>query len=216
MVEKIEFVRNHDDLSTERGFQFEFYCDRCGTTFRTEFQSSLTGTVSDLLGTASSIFGGIFGTARTVSERVRSASWRQARDEAFRVAVEEVKPEFIQCPRCLKWVCRKNCWNTKKGLCKACAPDLGVEMAAAQASRSVEEVWAHAAMAEEDKKLDLKEWRTNIRATCPNCEASLPHNVKFCPDCGAKINTQNHCSECGATMAPTAKFCPDCGNKVNK
>lgn len=216
MVEKLEFVRNYDDLSTERGFQFEFYCDRCGTTFRTEFQASMTGTVSDLLGTASTIFGGIFGTARDVSERVRSSSWQQSRDQAFRAAVAEVKPEFIQCPHCIRWVCRKNCWNMKKGLCKECAPDLGVEMAAAQASRSIEEVWAHAAMAEEDKKLDAKEWRTTIRATCPNCEAALPANVKFCPDCGTKIQTTLHCSECGASINQGAKFCPDCGHKVAK
>ena len=26
------------------------------------------------------------------------------------------------------WVCRKSCWSTKRGLCKGCAPDLGVEM----------------------------------------------------------------------------------------
>lgn len=53
----------------------------------------------------------------------------------------------------MQWVCRKGCWNDKKGLCKGCAPDLGVEMAAAQAQRSVEEIHAHARMAEEDKKL---------------------------------------------------------------
>lgn len=216
MVEKLEFVRNYDDLSTERGFQFEFYCDRCGTTFRTEFQSSITGTMSELLGTASSIFGGIFGTASDVSERVRSSSWQQARDQAFRAAAAEAKPEFIQCPHCMKWVCRKNCWNGKKGLCKECAPDLGVEMAAAQASRSVEEVWAHAAMSEEDKKLDEKQWRTTIRATCPNCETPLPSNVKFCPDCGTKIQTSQHCLECGAALTPGARFCPDCGQKVIK
>ena len=39
----------------------------------------------------------------------------------------------------------------KKGLCKHCAPDLGVEMSAAQSSRSVEEIWRHAAMSAEDK-----------------------------------------------------------------
>ena len=38
-------------------------------------------------------------------------------------------------------------------------------MSAAQASRSVEEVWAHAAMAEEDKKLAQGNWRETIRAS---------------------------------------------------
>ena len=54
---------------------------------------------------------------------------------------------------------RKACWNDKKGLCKKCAPDLGVEMDAAQASRSVEEVWAHAKMSEEDKHFTETDWR---------------------------------------------------------
>jgi predicted amidophosphoribosyltransferase len=79
------------------------------------------------------------------------------------------------------WVCRKGCWNKNKGLCKECAPDLGVEMAAAQASKSVEEVWAHAAMAEEDKKLGTEVWREGIQASCPNCEAPLASNAKILP-----------------------------------
>ena len=57
----------------------------------------------------------------------------------------------------------------------------GVEMAAAQASKSVEEVWAHAAMAEEDKKLDQKVWRRNTR-NLPPMRSSLANNVKFCPN----------------------------------
>ena len=43
----IKFVRNYDDLSTDRGFQFEFYCDRCGTGYRTHFQASATGLVTE-------------------------------------------------------------------------------------------------------------------------------------------------------------------------
>jgi uncharacterized OB-fold protein len=87
-------------------------------------------------------------------------------------------------------------------------------MAAAQASRSVEEVWAHAAMAEEDKHLSTADWRKGVRATCPNCEAALPGNVKFCPECGAKIQSDNACVACGVKLIPGAKFCPECGAKV--
>ena len=129
--------------------------------------------------------------------------------------MEELKPDFVQCPRCSSWVCRKQCWNTTKGLCKQCAPDLGVEMAAAQSSRTVEEVWAHSQMAEEDREM-LKEesWRAGVRATCPNCNAPLAANVKFCPECGAKIQAQAHCIHCGAKLSPGAKFCAECGGKV--
>lgn len=214
MSERIMFVSNYSDLSTDRGFQFEFTCDRCGTGYRTPFKASVTGTVSGVLDAAGSIFGGIFGSAADIGERVRSASWQQARDKAFREAIEEIKPEFIQCPRCLSWVCRNRCWNDKKGLCKECAPDLGVEMSAAQASRSVEEIWSHAAMADEDKQLGEENWRGVIRATCPKCEAPLAEKAKFCPECGAQLNKAVHCAECGKKLKPGTKFCPDCGTKV--
>ena len=170
--------------------------------------------MTDALETAGSIFGGLFGQAADVSERVRSAGWKKAHDNAFVNAIEELRPDFIQCPRCSTWVCRKSCWNTKKGLCKNCAPDLGVEMAAAQASKSVEEVWAHAEMAEEDKHLTEKDWREGVRASCPQCEAPLANNVKFCPECGAKIQQAAFCTQCGGKMASGAKFCPECGAKA--
>ncbi len=213
MAKEIEFVSNYSDLSTDRGFQFEFYCNRCGSGYRTSFEAWGVGTASAVLDTASSLFGGLFSSAANVGERVRSAAWQKAHDQAFQEAMEEIKPSFVQCPRCSTWVCRKSCWNTKRGLCKECAPDLGVEMSAAQASRSVEEIWAHAAMAEEDKHLDKKQWRKTIRATCPNCEAPLATNAKFCPECGARISTQKTCSECGSEVPANVKFCPECGAK---
>ncbi|MEN6572388.1 MAG: zinc ribbon domain-containing protein [Anaerolineaceae bacterium] len=214
MTEHIEFVSNYDDLSTDRGFQFEFSCNRCGSGYRTEFKPSMTGTIAGVMDSASSIFGGIFGTAANIGEQVRSAGWQKARDDAFREAVNQIRPEFIQCPRCMNWVCREKCWNTKKGLCKECAPDLGVEMAAAQASRSVEEIWAHAAMAEEDKKLGAENWREGIIATCPKCETPLGTNAKFCPNCGEPLKQKSHCSQCGAKLQPNAKFCAECGAKI--
>jgi len=215
MSEKIEFGQNYEDLSTERGFQFEFRCDRCGAGHRTRFQPSVTGAVSQVLDTAGGIFGGVFGTAADLGERAHDAAWEKAYDKAFQQAVKEMEPHFAQCPRCSAWVCRENCWNTRRGLCKECAPDLGVEMSAAQASRSVEEVWAHAAMAQEDKKLAKEHWRETIRATCPNCEAPLAVNAKFCPECGTKLKGAAHCASCGADLVPDAKFCPNCGEKAS-
>lgn len=212
MAEHIEFVRNYNDASTNQGFQFEFYCNRCGTGLRTTFKPYAVGKIAGALDTASSLFGGFIDSVASIGNRVRDAAWEKAHDNAFRAAVEELKPHFVQCPRCSSWVCRKQCWNDKRGLCKACAPDLGVEMSAAQASRSVEEVWAHAAMAEEDKKLAQGNWREVIRASCPNCEAPLATNAKFCPECGAKLKEKGVCV-CGATIPPGAKFCPECGAK---
>lgn len=213
---KISFTSNYDDLSTDTGFQFEFKCSRCGKGFRTAFQPSAVGTLSTALDAASGLLGGIFGSASNVADRVKSAGWQQARDKAFENAAAEVKNDFKQCPRCQSWVCIVDCWNTNKGLCKQCAPDLGVEMAAAQASKSVEEVWAHAAMAEEDKKLGAENWREGKRANCPSCGKPLASvDAKFCAECGAAINPDKHCTQCGAKMKADAKFCGACGAKAS-
>jgi len=214
MSDSIQFTSNYSDHSTDRGFQFEFFCSRCGTGYRTRFSPWGVGNVSGALNAASSLLGGIFNQAADLGERVRSAGWQKAHDEAFAAATEELRPEFVQCPRCSTWVCRKACWNAKRGLCKNCAPDLGVEMSAAQASRSGEEVWAHAAMAEEDKKLAEGNWRETIRASCPECGAALAGNSKFCPECGAKLKTAAFCPECGQKVDPNAKFCGECGHKI--
>lgn len=215
MTAEIEFTSNYNDLSTDKGFQFEFTCDRCSNGSRTPFRPWAIGSASSALDAASNLFGGVFSRAADVGEQVRSAAWQKAHDEAFSAAVRGIRPSFAQCPRCSSWVCRESCWNEKRGLCKECAPDLGVEMSAAQASRSVEEVWAHSKMAEEDKKLAEGNWRETIVASCPKCGAPQATNAKFCPECGTKIKASSTCSKCGAALTPGAKFCPECGEKTS-
>jgi hypothetical protein len=73
------------------------------------------------------------------------------------------------------------CWNVKWGLWKECAADLGVKMPAAQANRSVEEVWAHANMAEEDKRLAKRNGRETMVSSCPKGGVRQATNAKPCP-----------------------------------
>jgi membrane protease subunit (stomatin/prohibitin family) len=214
MTNAIKFGNNYSDISTDVAFQFEFTCGCCNTGYRSTAKGYMAGQASKILGTASSFLGGFLGGLSRVGQEVKDASWKDAHDKAFQDALKEMQPVFIQCPHCHTWVCREQCWNTKKGLCKNCAPDLGVEMAYAQSEKSVEEIHEHAAMAEEDKKLGTEYWRTNIRASCPKCEAPLASNAKFCPSCGAKLNEEGKCAHCGAKLTPGAKFCPECGEKV--
>ena len=214
MSESIQFTRNYEDKSTNQGFQFEFFCDRCGNGYRTGFHPFAAGMVSGALDTASNLLGGFLNRAADLGNSVSSANYERAHDQAFIDAANELRPNFVQCPRCSTWVCKERCWNEKRGLCKECSPDLGVEMSAAQSSRSVEEVWAHAKMAEEDKKLAEGNWQETIVASCPNCGASQAGNSKFCPECGTKLQAASHCTECGAKLQPGAKFCGECGNKV--
>lgn len=91
-------------------------------------------------------------------------------------------------------------------------------MSAAQSNRTVEEIWAHSKMAEEDREvLNEESWRAGVRATCPECNAPLSDpKVNFCPQRGAKIQKDVFCTGCGAKLEPGVKFCGECGQKVQK
>ena len=50
---------------------------------------------------------------------------------------------------------------------------------------------------------------------CPECNAPMDANAKFCSSCGAKRPERSHfCSNCGTEAAPGAKFCSSCGTKI--
>lgn len=214
MADQIDFIQSINDVSTDSGFQFELSCDRCGRGHRSKFKPMVIGGISGALNTAGDIFGGIFGTAADIGEKVKDAAWENAHDKAYETATQELMEGFVQCSKCQAWVCKDRCFNETKGLCKDCAPDLGVEMAKAQAEKSVEEVYAHAAMAEEDKHLGKETWRKGIKAVCPACGKSLASDTKFCPECGAKIANETKCAGCGAKLRAGAKFCGECGQKI--
>lgn len=216
MAEKIHFTKNYTDLSTNQGFQFEFHCDRCGTGYRTRFQSNALGVASSAMDAANSLLGGVFGRAADLAERARSAAWEKAHDAAFEQAMEELRPDFIQCQRCMSWVCRKSCWNSERGICKNCAPDLEMEMAAAQASKTKEKIWEAAQVSSAEEKIvsDQNTWKSGVKPGCPNCGAAIQPGAKFCPECGTKIISKIFCSECGAEIKAGAKFCSECGTKV--
>jgi membrane protease subunit (stomatin/prohibitin family) len=207
----IQFVRNYSDLSTDRGFQFEFFCDRCSSGHRTHFQTSKTGLLSEALDTAGGFLGGVLGRAADISERVHSAAWEKAHDAAFTRAVEETKAHFRQCPRCTSWVCLELCWNQTRGLCKDCAPDLAVEMSSMQAEAAVTAARekAHAA---ESEQVSAEDFEEVIRATCPECGSPVAGG-KFCANCGAALAAVRFCVECGSKIPTGVKFCPECGSK---
>ena len=187
---RIQFTRNYHDLSTNQGFQFEFNCDRCGNGFRSRFQPNPLGYASTAMDAANSLLGGLFSRAADLTEKARSAAWQKAHDNAFVTAMEELQSDFVQCPRCLAWVCRKSCWNTTSGLCKNCSPDLTVEMAAAQSEKTRQKVWESADVADEDAKVvsDTKAWKEGIKAGCPNCGAPLQiDQVGNCTYCRVKV-----------------------------
>lgn len=202
----IQFTENHEDLSTENGYQFKFYCDRCRNGYMSTFQPSVVGTAGSLLRAAGSIFGGALSNAGYGSYEVQKAIGGKAHDEAMRKAVEEIKVQFHQCKRCGKWVCPANCWNTKRGMCSDCAPDIQAELAAAQVQATIEQIQEGVRSVNFTKDLDLA---GDTSATCPKCGAR--GTGKFCLECGASMVPKKKCAQCSAHMEEGAKFCPDCG-----
>jgi hypothetical protein len=206
----IQFTRNHTDHSTDKGYQFEFFCDRCGNGFMTEFQSSAVGLAASALHTAGSLFGGILGQASSSTYEIERAVRGPAHDKAFRAGIEEAKPNFSQCPKCTKWVCKAACWNAKRSLCYECAPDVETELASAQVQATVEQMKQKVQKQDLTKDMDVT---SEAVALCPSCGAHT-QGAKFCPECGKALRAKNECAKCGTKVEAGTKFCPECGEKI--
>ena len=204
----IQFTRNYHDLSTDTGFQFEFFCDRCGNGYQTEFQASALGTVSNVLDAASNLFGGVFGNAANAARNVRSAAWEKAHDNAFAISVEEAKPHFHKCKRCGHWV-DDDCWNAQRSLCRDCAPILEEEYSAIQVQAAIQDAREKADAVD---YVSADKFKQAIVGTCPHCGANV-NGGKFCPECGKPLAAEKFCKNCGAKIEASAKFCAECGTK---
>ncbi len=204
----IQFTRNHQDQSTDTGYQFEFYCDRCGNGYQTRFEASTAGTLTSALDAASNLFGGVFGSVSSAAHTVRSAGWQKAHDDAFARAVEEAQPHFHKCKRCGHWV-DDDCWNTERGMCKDCAPDLQEEYSSIQTQAAMNDARTKAAQVD---YVSADKFKQTIVGACPHCGAKVSGG-KFCPSCGKPLSATKFCTNCGATLQADAKFCPDCGTK---
>ncbi len=73
----IPFTSNYQDLSSQRGFQFKFMCEKCGNGYMSTFEANKLGAASAAANVAASLLGGIFGGRR---RRPTSCSrWSPAR-----------------------------------------------------------------------------------------------------------------------------------------
>ena len=219
------FTRNYNDLSTDAGFQFEFYCDCCGNGVKSSFIESSTyhkKQKSQRIGSFSSALGGFLGGvggdlgnminqgSDFLSNRLdgQSPEWRKEQEAAFDAAQAEVQPLFRKCPSCNRWV-DADCWNEDEGLCTECAPREASYVAKARNEamrRNIDEA-AESATVWQGKI----ETRTTV---CPNC-GKPARTGKFCNECGAPLGTQR-CPNCGASVALGLKFCGECGSPMQK
>lgn len=211
----IFFTDNYEDLSTTEGYQFEFFCGRCGNGYSSSFQHSVTGFGGRLLQMGGDLLGGSLGSK--ASELGWDAQWMRdgargsTRDKALAKAVEEMKPYFKQCHRCGQWVCDQVCWNAARGMCVSCAPKLDQEVAGMQAAAQIDQL---------NQKIQAQDWTGEVNyrdqgtAICPSCESETGGG-KFCQNCGAALAsapkpTKRFCGNCGTELTG-AKFCGECG-----
>jgi hypothetical protein len=226
----IQFVNNYEDLSTDRGYQFKFHCDKCGNGYMSRFQASTIGTAGSLLRAAGSLFGGWAGSAGDSAYEVQRAVGGKAHDSALEKAVQEGKEHFHQCSRCGRWVCPEVCWNAQAGQCEECAPDFQEELASshaqAKAAAANEQLREKARQTDYVSKIDMSA-DAQVRAPqtqapqaaaaaadCSSCGAQVG-KAKFCPECGTPTKPPRvACRGCGHEPENSTKFCPECGAKM--
>ena len=229
----IQFVSNYEDLSTDRGYQFKFHCDKCGNGFMSRYQPSTLGTAGSLLRAAGDIFGGWASSAGNSAYEVQRSVGGKAHDEALRKAVEEGKEHFHQCSRCGRWVCPEVCWNASAGQCEECAPDYREEFASSHAQAKVQaarqqldekaratdyvaaaDMSAGATERAPGAALAEQQQEATAAARCISCGAAMG-KAKFCPECGTPAKAARPaCSSCGHEPEGVPKFCPECGTKM--
>src|SRR5512140_2028098 len=205
----IEFTGNYQDLSTDKGYQFKFFCEKCGNGYMSTFRTSTIGVAASAVKVAGSLFGGFLGRAANSAYEVQRAIGGPAHDAALKEAVAEIKPLFKQCTRCGKWICEPVCFNKKAGLCESCAPDMDEELASAQAEAAKEQVHEKARSVDWTKSRDVA---TVSAVACPACGAKA-QGGKFCGECGASLSPKKKCPKCGTEAEGSPKFCPECGSK---
>lgn len=233
----IRFTANFDDLSTDKGFQFRFRCDKCNNGYQSRYKPYTLGLISDALRTAGNLFNGsILSGAGSGAYELQRAVGGQAHDEAFAEAVEETKQYFHQCTRCGKWVCPEICWNASANLCEGCAPNYEEEFAAshahAKADASRQQLYERARETDYASGVDMSAGAVHGAPARPTVSpvthaenapsiVGLPctgcgtiSNSKFCPECGQPMNAKLSCKACGTELEGKPKFCKECGAQI--
>lgn len=171
----IQFVANYDDLSSERGYQFRFHCDKCGNGYMSRFVTSKIGVAGTLLRTAGSLFGGWAGAAGSSSYDVQRMAAGPEHDSALREAVEEGKQYLMT------EVARQQMYE--KAQQQAYAKNIDMSTGGEYAAGGVDE-------------------RPGSTPVCSKCSADLG-DARFCPQCGtpAAARTAKFCPDCGGKLA---------------
>jgi hypothetical protein len=206
------FTKNYRDHSNDHGYQFEFFCDKCGNGHRSSFKTSSIGLAASVIKAAGAFFGGSLYRAGRGAQQLKDALRGPAWDGAFKEAIDECRPQFRQCTLCGGWYCPEVCWNAERGLCEGCAPNLAEHAPALQASLAINQARQKIAEVDQTRGADVANAAAAVR-NCSKCQARLEGAARFCAQCGSAVaaNQPRFCSGCGEGLPSGARFCAGCG-----
>jgi hypothetical protein len=194
-------ITNFRDISTPlgdvgAGFQFEFFCESCGDTWKTPFKPYRAGQATGLFRRFGYLFNE-FAKISVVSEaiyrlsRAGGTSIEVTGSKAKTGALEEAQAlaaqRYDKCSNCHTMVCA-NCFDESTRLCIKCDRAEGRGAAGGAVASA------------------------SGAAVCPNCQTPS-EGGRFCHECGFDMaSTHKSCPSCSATMSRQARFCTDCGH----
>lgn len=183
-------LTNYRDVSTSMsdvsaGFQFEFFCEKCGESSRSAFRPYRKGQITGWLSRFAFMFYDLNKASRATGAFAEAGA-SGAKAEALAEAMAVAAPLYEKCPGCRKWVGRE-CWNSGSSSCRDCAARASLDAAPAAGAAAG-------------------------GATCPNCQTPSAGG-RFCHECGFDMaSTHKSCPACGVTLSRQARFCTDCGH----
>ena len=203
----VPFTGNYEDLSTDRGYQFKFYCEKCHNGYMSSFQTSKMGMLGAAARVAGSLFGGVFG--RVARQRVRSAARRsadRAHDSALKDAVERDRAD-LQAVHALRQL----------GLRADLLEQEGRPLRDLRArSRRRDGRRAGRGRARTDAESAHRRLHEPARrpqpaaAVCPSA-ARRRRAASSATNAARRCSPKRGCAECGNEAEGTPKFCPECG-----
>ncbi|MFK4707656.1 ribosomal protein L32 [Roseateles asaccharophilus] len=189
-------LTNYRDVSTSMsdvsaGFQFEFYCEKCGETSRSAFRPYRKGQITGWLSRFAFMFHDLSKASRATGA-FAEAGGSGAKAEALEEARALAAALYERCTGCRKWVGRE-CWDGNAGSCRDCATKAAANSGGGYGSQG-----GYGA--------------ASGGAACPNCQTAS-QGGRFCHECGFDMaSTHKSCPACGITLPRSARFCTDCGH----
>lgn len=218
-----------DDMSNERGFQFEFFCEHCRKSYRSEFVSSKAYNSEKRkrnTGAAASFIGGLFGGIASavgdkidqgltsINDHTDDSQYDSEKEAALLKAQAEAQKVLFQCKECEAWFC-EDCYNSKTQMCENC--DEAVKERERDERRQREEERLDREREEREREEERRQQEEEeSRVFCPNCGAEIPEGMKFCGQCGTKMDAVKTCPKCKKKNEFSMQFCGYCGAKLKE